>query len=443
MRCLHRPTVGRDFAILVACAAVACSEDTPDDCTTNAECQQALQAGAGPFCAADAACSSAGVCEFTGNPCTGSEPVCDEANDRCVECSGSEDCPGDGATCEAGACIAPDTTPPVITLVGDAEVTIDCGEAFTDPGVTATDDTDDDVEVTSDADTVVESSAPDSFTVTYTAMDDAGNVATATRAVFVCGDGCGDLGVEPIDFAPWEVVQYEQFSQADANWTFGDTSTVAIQTVNADASILLSPFDASDLAISGTWSVGNAGDDDLMGFVFGYQDRGHFYVFDWKQSTQGDPSGTAFIGMTVKVIDFVEDIEPQDPPDPMIQLRTGDLWPTEGSVNVRPLGRSAPLGPEDDPDCVGDPLPLKCTSWHNEIGWARNVEYLWDLEFHSGVFSIEVRNPQDELLVSWVIEDSTYPSGRFGLYNYSQGGVTYRAFTRELIPPLCSDIIGD
>lgn len=349
----------------------------------------------------------------------------------------SEDDPNNGAF--QGS----DTSPPEVVLVGEQEITIDCGEPLNDPGAIATDDTDGQVQVRSDAQDVVDSSAPAEFTVTYRAIDDAGNVATATRTVYVCGDTCGEIGVEAIDFSPWEVVQYEQFSQPDANWMVGDTSTVAEQTVNADASIFLSPFDATDLEIQGTWSVANDGDDDLMGFVFGYQDRGHFYVFDWKRATQGDPSGTALIGMTVKKVDFVEDIEPQDPPLEMVQLRTGDLWPTEGSVNVRPLLRSVPLGSGDDPDCTGESLPLKCTIWHNDIGWGRGVDYRWSLEFHPGVFRIEVRNPQDAVLASWVIEDRTYTAGRFGLYNYSQGGVTYRAFTRELIPPTCSDIVGD
>lgn len=421
---------------------IACSDEEPVECEQDTDCQEALQAGMGPFCAIQGICSTGGTCTFSGNPCSGVDDVCDEAGDRCVECLSNADCPAGAPTCEDGACRGGgDTTPPEITLLGDAQITVDCQEVFEDPGATAVDDVDGSVDVLSDADQVIRTGAPATFVVTYTAMDRAGNVATATRAVSVCGARCGTVGVEAIDFGPWEVVQYEQFSQGDANWTFGDTSTVTTQIVNADASILLSPFDATDLSIQGTWSVGNVGDDDLMGFVFGYQDRGHFYLFDWKQATQGDPTGTALIGMTVKIVDFVEDLEPQDPPDSTIQLRTGDLWPTEGSINVRPIPRPVALGPSDDPDCASASLPLKCTHYHNEIGWAQTIDYRWSLEFHQGIFSIEVRDDEDAILASWVIEDDTYGAGRFGLYNYSQGGVTYRAFTRELVPLACSDII--
>ena len=50
-------------------------------------------------------------------------------------------------------------------------------------------------------------------------------------------------------------------------------NTVARQTVNADASILFSDFALTNDHIEGTWRVDTAGDDDFMGFVFGYQDE--------------------------------------------------------------------------------------------------------------------------------------------------------------------------
>jgi hypothetical protein len=333
-------------------------------------------------------------------------------------------------------------SPPTITLSGDA-VTIDCGDTFAEPGATAIDDRDGQVDVQSDAEAVVDSAVPAEFTVTYTATDAAGNEATAMRTVYVCGDGCGEVGVETIDFASWEIEQYEQFFQEDANWTLGDPTTSAVQGVNADASILLSSFDTTDLEIQGTWVTSGGGDDDLMGFVFGYQDRGRFYLFDWKGASQSHPSGVGLapVGMTVKVVEFVEDVEPQDPPAAMVQLRNADIWPVGGSVNVRPLERPVPLSAEDDPGCVGDPLPFRCTLWHNDVPWRAGVKYRWTLEYRSDVFRIEVRGEDDSVLESWVIEDDTYTSGRFGLYNFSQGGVTYEAFTRELIPPTCSTIV--
>ncbi|MDT0594580.1 immunoglobulin-like domain-containing protein [Glaciecola petra] len=76
----------------------------------------------------------------------------------------------------------PDTTPPVITLSGDASITITVGEAFTDPGATATDNIDGTVAVTVDTPNL---DAVGTYTVTYTATDAANNQATATRTVIV------------------------------------------------------------------------------------------------------------------------------------------------------------------------------------------------------------------------------------------------------------------
>ena len=80
-----------------------------------------------------------------------------------------------------------DLTPPVITLTGDAAVTVECGDSYTDAGATATDDRDGDVTagivVAGDA---VDTTTPGTYTITYNVSDLAGNAATeVTREVTV------------------------------------------------------------------------------------------------------------------------------------------------------------------------------------------------------------------------------------------------------------------
>lgn len=76
-----------------------------------------------------------------------------------------------------------DTTKPVINLLGDNPLVVECKSTFTDPGATATDACDQNVEVnvgTVDTNTVGE------YTLTYTATDDSGNSADpVTRTVQV------------------------------------------------------------------------------------------------------------------------------------------------------------------------------------------------------------------------------------------------------------------
>jgi len=79
-----------------------------------------------------------------------------------------------------------DTTPPVITLLGDATVTLLVGETYNDAGATALDDVDGDL--TSDIITVnpVDNSIAGTYIVTYDVSDSSGNVAVqVTRTVKV------------------------------------------------------------------------------------------------------------------------------------------------------------------------------------------------------------------------------------------------------------------
>ena len=82
--------------------------------------------------------------------------------------------------------VAPDITVPVITLLGDATVTIEVGSDYTDDGATASDNYDgditDDIVVVNPVDTDVVGS----YTITYNVSDAAGNAATElTREVIV------------------------------------------------------------------------------------------------------------------------------------------------------------------------------------------------------------------------------------------------------------------
>ncbi|RIV32757.1 DUF5011 domain-containing protein [Flagellimonas lutimaris] len=80
-----------------------------------------------------------------------------------------------------------DTTPPVITLNGDATVDLNVGDPYTDAGATANDDTDGDISgnIVVGGDTV-DTSVAGTYVITYDVSDAAGNAATqVTRTVNV------------------------------------------------------------------------------------------------------------------------------------------------------------------------------------------------------------------------------------------------------------------
>ncbi|HAB15198.1 MAG TPA: hypothetical protein PLX89_17310, partial [Verrucomicrobiota bacterium] len=97
----------------------------------------------------------------------------------------------------------------------------------------------------------------------------------------------------------WEVVLYELNAQPDAQWIFDLGGTRADQPVNCDPSILLSAIDVTNKVVWG--QLGSGGAPDSMGFVFGYQDRGHYYLFDWKKVTASyQDFGIAPAGMRLR-----------------------------------------------------------------------------------------------------------------------------------------------
>lgn len=202
----------------------------------------------------------------------------------------------------------------------------------------------------------------------------------------------------PVDLSPWTVVQYAFGDQPAAAWAITNQNHTATQGVNADASYLRSDFLLANTSINGSWRVNTANDDDFMGFVFGEQDPNHYYLFDWKKADQNDATdGLAEAGMSVKVVNRASGT-----------VTAADLWPTAGGPNVTLLK-------------------------HDSIPWVSFTDYQFHLNFTPGAFTIEVDQGATQL-ESWTINDSTYTTGHFGFYNYSQDTVVYDGFATEQLP---------
>ncbi|WP_299223709.1 immunoglobulin-like domain-containing protein [uncultured Psychroserpens sp.] len=86
--------------------------------------------------------------------------------------------------------VIPDTTPPIITLIGSSTINLELGASYTDQGATATDNIDGDItsSIVVGGDTV-NTSLPGTYVVTYNVSDAAGNsAAEITRAVTINPD---------------------------------------------------------------------------------------------------------------------------------------------------------------------------------------------------------------------------------------------------------------
>ncbi len=78
-----------------------------------------------------------------------------------------------------------DRTPPEITLLGNATMTIKTGEKFTDPGVTASDNVDGNLTDKVQASGAYDIYTPGTYTIRYTVTDSYGNTTEAVRTLVV------------------------------------------------------------------------------------------------------------------------------------------------------------------------------------------------------------------------------------------------------------------
>lgn len=139
-----------------------------------------------------------------------------------------------------------------------------------------------------------------------------------------------------------------------------------------------------------------------MGFVFGYQNSSNFYLFDWKKGTQGYAGTTAAEGMTIKKLQGATGNGQTD-------LGLDVLW--ENQVDYQEMS-------------------VLATNHSATAGWVTNVLYDFHLDFNIGnPGDIDIIVKQGALeLWNISINDTTFTSGQFGFYNYSQAYVRYAGF---------------
>jgi len=206
----------------------------------------------------------------------------------------------------------------------------------------------------------------------------------------------------PIDLSSWSELTLDYAGgQSAGNWVLGGGNTEVTQTLNADPSFYLNNVNQTSYSMEGSWLVQPGWDDDYMGFVFGYQNSSNFYLFDWKQGTQGYMGQTANEGMTIKKMTGATG-------DGLTDLSLAEFW-------------------ENTAD-FGD-MEVLAQNQGGTKGWGDGVLYDFKLDFNiiAGEFSVEVKEGATTL---WdvTVNDSTFTSGEFGFYNYSQEQVKYAGF---------------
>lgn len=192
--------------------------------------------------------------------------------------------------------------------------------------------------------------------------------------------------------------------QPAGNWVLEAGNTAVTQTVNADPSFYLNNLNQTSYTIQGSWQVATSSDDDYMGFVFGYQNSSNFYLFDWKQASQGYVGTTATEGMTIKKFQGATG-------NGLTDLSLEEFW--ENQVDL------------------GD-MSVLATNHSSNAGWEDDVLYDFLLEFNltPGVMRVVVKQGETTLWDT-TVNDATFAAGQFGFYNNSQQNVRYAGFEQE------------
>ena len=145
-------------------------------------------------------------------------------------------------TVKKGAAAA-DKTPPVISIIGELNVTIPKGASYTDKGATATDNVDGALNAVATG--TVNTAVVGMYTITYTATDAAGNKATAIRTINVISDE--DTTPPRITLNGPSLVEVEQGS------SYVDAGATAVD--NVDAVVSVSVTGSVDTSKIGTYLI--------------------------------------------------------------------------------------------------------------------------------------------------------------------------------------------
>lgn len=176
-------------------------------------------------------------------------------------------------------------------------------------------------------------------------------------------------------------------------WAYTDDDTQACETANGDPASLICDIVLDDASFTSRFEVQSNDDDDQLGFVWGYQDAGHFYVFTWRSADQTWNNCNDTFAPEGMVVKRVEAGSP---------LVCEDLLGVADTSNATTLLEPGDLSDE---------------------GWNYNEEYVFELSHTPTDFTLRVRRASDDsVLAEETVTDDTYPAGRFGPYTFSQEG---------------------
>ncbi|XP_064094358.1 cartilage oligomeric matrix protein-like [Macrobrachium nipponense] len=200
------------------------------------------------------------------------------------------------------------------------------------------------------------------------------------------------------DFSRYITVALDPFgsSQADPNWIIQNRGAEILQTLNSDPGLAVGDIAFGGVNFEGTFFIDTSADDDFAGFLFSFQDNGHFYLVTWKSRAQRYWESSPFVasadaGIQLKLV--------ASDTGPGTRLRNS-LWHRESVPNEVTVLWTEPT----------------------KNGWNHRTAYRWRLLHRPQLGLIRLRIFRTTTLMadSGNIYDSTLKGGRIGVYCFSQ-----------------------
>ena len=156
-----------------------------------------------------------------------------------------QDAAGNNAVEVTRTVIVQDTTAPVITLIGNATVTVEKGDTYTDAGATALDYNN--VNLTDEISIVnpVDMSSTGTYTITYNVQDDSGNNATEVTRTVVVEDTT----------APVITLLGDASITVEKGDTYTDAGATALDYNNVDLSNQIEIQNPVNMSVTGTYTI--------------------------------------------------------------------------------------------------------------------------------------------------------------------------------------------
>lgn len=184
----------------------------------------------------------------------------------------------------------------------------------------------------------------------------------------------------------------------NSDWNVNPGGTSVTQSINGSPTYFVSNFDFINVKFSGDFTVGASGDNDYVGFVFGYQDP-----------IGTSPNSDYYLFATVK-----------DEPTPHgtgCENYFGYVKGPTADINLWDVYSATPPATMTTYMCDNNIFP----------GWVNNQTYHFTCDYTSTHIVITIDGTEV------VNIQGCFQPGKFGFYNYSQENVTYSNFKYKII----------